>query len=317
MIRGMFQNSSDFTKLVITLSVSFLLIFISSFFAVSIGVSLYNIDLNNTGNIMNDLNDPRNVAVLKFSQIIVSLAGFVFAALLLAYLFSFNTNQFLQLDRYPGVKFSLAAVLLVFVIFPVVNLIAALNSEIHLPEFLGGVERYLNEQDRMNEQIMETFLADTNLQGLFVNIVMIGIIPAVGEELFFRGVVQQIFSKMTRNHHWGIWITAIIFSLIHMQFSGFFPRVFLGAMFGYLLVWSGSMWVPILAHFINNLAAVVMYYFVNTGKLTRETLEYGSTMDVLPVVLVSAFVSGGLLWYFYRNSDKTDRPIDISEDQEP
>jgi membrane protease YdiL (CAAX protease family) len=241
----------------------------------------------------------------------------VFAALLLAYLFSFNSNQFLLLDQYPGTKFSIAAVMLVLVIFPVVNLIAALNSEIQLPEFLGGVERYLNEQDRMNEQIMETFLADTNLRGLFINIVMIGIIPAVGEELFFRGVVQNIFSRMTRNHHWGIWITAAIFSLIHMQFSGFFPRVFLGAMFGYLLVWSRSMWVPILAHFINNLASVIMYYFVNTGKLARETLEFGSTMDVLPFVLVSAVLSGALLWYFYKNAVKTTGyPADIKDNQE-
>jgi membrane protease YdiL (CAAX protease family) len=107
---------------------------------------------------------------------------------------------------------------------------------------------------------------------------------------------------MTRNHHYGIWISAGIFSLVHMQISGFFPRLFLGAMFGYMLIWSRSMWVPILAHFINNVSAVIMYYFVNTGHLNRQALEYGSTNDVWPFVIVSAILTGVFLWYFYRQS---------------
>jgi len=284
--------------------------FVSSIISLGIAVQLYHLDLSDLSNLMTNLDDPRNIAALKFSQIIVSLCSFVFSSLLLGYMFSTNKNQYLGLERNPTIKFSIAAGLLVLVVFPFINLIGTLNSEIHFPEFLRGFENYLNKQDLMNEQLMDKFLSDSNLGGLFVNIVMVAIIPAIGEELFFRGVVQNIFSKMTKNHHWGIWIAAAIFSLIHMQFSGFFPRMLLGAMFGYMLVWSGSIWVPILAHFVNNAAAVIMYYFVNTGNLNKNSLEYGSTSDVWPVALLSAILSGMLLWYFYKNAPKPAETVD-------
>lgn len=306
MIRGMFQQSSYYTQLVITLVIVFTMIFFASFISLAIAIPLYNLDVSDLDNLMTNLGDPRMIAVLKFTQIIVSLSGFVFSALLLAYLFSGNTQNYLSMDRNPNLRFSVLAFLLVLVVFPLVNMIGTLNSEIHFPAFLKGLENYLAEQDKTNEQLMERFLADSNLRGLFVNIVMIGIIPAVGEELFFRGVMQNIFTKMTRNHHWGIWIGAAIFSLIHMQFSGFLPRTLLGAMFGYMLVWSGSMWVPILAHFVNNVSAVIMYYFVNTGKLNKDVLEYGSTTDVWPFILVSAALTFVLLWYFYKTAHKAE-----------
>lgn len=306
MIRGMFQGSSYYTQLVITLVIVFTMLFISSFISLGIAIPLYHLDITDLDNLMTNLNDPRTIAVLKFSQIIVSLSGFVFSALLLAYLFSGNTHQYLRMDKNPQVKFSIIAFFLVLVVFPLINMIGALNSELHFPEFLKEFENYLAQQDQTNERLMESFLADSNLRGLFVNIVMIGIIPAVGEELFFRGVVQTIFSRMTKNQHWGIWIAAVIFSLIHMQFTGFFPRVLLGAMFGYMLIWSGSMWVPIFAHFVNNVSAVIMYYFVNTGRLNKETLEYGATTDVWPFVLVSAILTATLLWYFYKHAQKSE-----------
>lgn len=313
MMRGMFQNSSYFTQLVVTLAIAFLMNIIFSVFAMILAIPLYHLEGMDFENLLNNLDDPRNIAILKFFQIILSLGGFVFSALLLAYLFSGSSTQhYLRTDRTPGFKYSVLALLVIIVVFPVINLIGALNSEIHFPEFLRGLENYLDNEK--NEQLMEKFLGDSDLRGLFVNIVMIGIIPAIGEELFFRGVVQTIFTRMTKNHHYGIWISAGIFSLIHMQFSGFFPRLFLGVLFGYMLVWSRSMWVPILAHFVNNVSAVIMYYFVNTGQLDRQALEYGSTMDLLPLVIISAILTGVLLWYFYRYSraqSLTNNPPDI------
>lgn len=84
---------------------------------------------------------------------------------------------------------------------------------------------------------------------------------------------------MTNSHHWGIWISAILFSALHMQFYGFVPRVLLGALFGYLLVWSGSMWLPVIAHFCNNAIAVIILYFINNNMLEPKFEEIGSTTD--------------------------------------
>ena len=300
MMRGMFQNTSYFTQLVLTLTVIVLMIFISSFIAAVFAVPLYGLNIEDMSNLMADFDDSRNMAILKYLQIIASLFGFVFSGLLLAYIFSDNSSKYLWMERLPKYKFVIAAILLILVVSPLINFIGELNSYLQLPDYLGG--RYFEVQDKQNEVLMEKFLADTNFKGLFVNVIMIGIIPAVGEELIFRGVLQNIFSKWTKNYHWGIWISAAIFSLIHVQISGFFPRMFLGAMFGYLLVWTGSIWIPILAHFINNVSAVIMYFLVNNGRMSKDTLEYGSTLDAWPFIIISALLCISIFWYFYKNS---------------
>ena len=145
---------------------------------------------------------------------------------------------------------------------------------------------------------------------------MIGIIPAIGEELFFRGVLQRIFSGMTRNYHWGIWITAVLFSLVHSKVFTFLPILILGALFGYLLVWTKSIWVPILAHFVNNTTAVLLYYLSNTGKIKEETLDYGAKSDVWPFVIISAVLTAGIIWYFYKNAVKEEEILEVDTDQD-
>ena len=97
---------------------------------------------------------------------------------------------------------------------------------------------------------------------LLLNLLTVGVVAALGEELVFRGIVQQQMNKFVQNPILSIWITAIIFSAIHMQFVGFLPRMILGAGLGYLFYWSRSLWLPILVHFLFNSLQVVAYYFL-------------------------------------------------------
>ena len=107
---------------------------------------------------------------------------------------------------------------------------------------------------------------------------MVGALTGIGEELTFRGIIQSLVTEKSNNHHIAIWVTAILFSAIHLQFFGFFPRMLLGAFFGYLLVWSGSIWLPIYAHFLNNSMAVVAAYMLNIN-LTTDEYEKVGTID--------------------------------------
>lgn len=302
MIRGMFQHTNYFNQFLIAIGVFLFMNFFSSVLALLIAFPLYNLNVEDFSALLTNVSDPRNIAILKMVQIIVSLFSFVLGALLLALLFSENSQQYLSLEKHPKLKFLATGTILIIIAFPFLNFIGALTSDIHFPGFLKGVEQFLNEKSKATQELLEAFLSDKNPNGLMINILMVGIIPAIGEELFFRGVVQTIFTRMTKNHHWGIWISAILFSVIHMEFSGFVLRTLLGAMFGYILVWTGSIWVPILIHFINNLSGVVMYYFVSTGQISKETMDYGSTTEVWPYTILSAAGSIILLWYLYKNS---------------
>lgn len=131
---------------------------------------------------------------------------------------------------------------------------------IEFPEFMKGFEVWArNMEDRLME-LTKAMSSYTNLGEMLVAMLVIGILPAIGEELIFRGLLQNKLLGGIKNHHIAIWVTAIIFGAFHMQFFGVVPRIFLGALFGYIYYYSGNIWYPIVAHFINNGLAVLTMY---------------------------------------------------------
>ena len=194
---------------------------------------------------------------MKWLQLLQSVATFLLPALAGAYLWSNTPMQWLHLNKKPSWQEALAAVVVMLLAIPGINLLSAWNQQMALPEWMSGIEQWMRMQEDAAAQLTEQFLRVDTVGGLLVNIGLMALLPAVGEELTFRGVVQGMF---TRNKHVAIWATAAIFSFVHMQFYGFLPRMLLGAMFGYMLWWTGSLWVPMLMHFVNNCAAVVVAF---------------------------------------------------------
>jgi len=129
---------------------------------------------------------------------------------------------------------------------------------------------------------------------------MIAILPAIGEELLFRGVLQRIFANWTKNIHLGVWIAAILFSAMHMQFYGFLPRMMLGVLFGYLFVWSGSLLLPILCHFINNGSAVIYAYVAGVDQFLEQEDSLGTAEGETVFTVTSALAIAGLLYFIYK-----------------
>lgn len=162
------------------------------------------------------------------------------------------------------------------------------NSKLVLPESMSGLESWMRS---METQLMELtkFLTDfQTIPELLMGIIVIGFLAGVGEELLFRGVLQPKMKKYFNSPHWGIWVTAFIFSAIHVQFYGFIPRLFLGALFGYLYHYSGSLFYPIIAHIFNNTLTVILVYLSNQGMVEFE-LESSDTVSY-PVAIIGFFV---------------------------
>ncbi|WP_319591590.1 CPBP family intramembrane glutamic endopeptidase [uncultured Draconibacterium sp.] len=219
------------------------------------------------------------INLYKFIQVVQAIGFFIVPPFILGYLFHGKSNEYLFLDKSFNSQSVILVVVMMFFAAPFINLIGELNSNMSFPNWLSGMEEWMRNAEENAAVITDAFLNVKTIGGLAFNVFMVALLPAVGEELLFRGVIQKIFSKMTRSHHWGIWISAILFSALHMQFFGFVPRVLLGALFGYLLVWSGSMWLPIIAHFLNNANAVIAIYFINNDMLKPQYEEIGSTSD--------------------------------------
>ncbi len=207
--------------------------------------------LSNLGN--DNTLDNRNI--VRYSNLLVHLFTFILASIMIARVVSKNGwIKYLKLNRGTSVKFIIASVVLILVSAPLVALTYWINMQIPLPEWATTME---SDTDK----ILEGLLTMNSPMELFSNLLVIAVIPAIGEELLFRGIILQFFEKYLKKEHFAVLITAFIFSAIHMQFEGFIPRFLLGAILGYLFIWSRSIWVPIIAHFFFNGIQVAGKYF--------------------------------------------------------
>ncbi|HYK76956.1 MAG TPA: CPBP family intramembrane glutamic endopeptidase [Daejeonella sp.] len=243
-------------------------------------------------------NYKANIALTKLLQIASSTGMFVVPALVFARLENKNWRDYLQLNRVSGILL-LFTVLLMFGSTPLLELSVELNKGMKLPSFLQNLEIWMQNKEAQMADLTRQLLIMKSLPVLLVNLLMLAVLPAFGEEFIFRGCLQRIFTRLTHNYHLAVWISAIIFSAIHVQFYGFFPRMLLGALFGYLLVWSKSLWLPILAHFVNNATAVITAYVYQQKGLPLEKLEQTEPTP-WPLYLFSAFFTILLLVYIYR-----------------
>lgn len=187
----------------------------------------------------------------------------------------------------------------VVVIFMAVNSVfIEWNAGFDFPDFASEFERWAREREDTAAELTQ-FLTDFSSVGqLLFALVIIAVLPAVGEEVVFRGLIQNELFRGTNNIHVSIWVAAILFSTIHFQFFGFVPRLLLGALFGYLYYWSGSLLLAILAHFVNNGVSVVALYLYQQGNLGFDVESQESAPA--GVVMFSAMLTAGLLYYFHK-----------------
>jgi uncharacterized protein len=255
----------------------------------------------NMGQVYQILSNPDadNLAVVKYFQIIQSIFLFLVPALIAAWLFSQNMPQYLQADRRPEGLTLLLVVLTVIVAIPFLNALAIFNSEMVLPPWMHSLEVKIKSMEESAGKLTGLFLTGGDAFTLALNLFMIAVLPALGEEFLFRGLIQRLLTELSKNKHAGIWLAAFLFSFIHFQFYGFLPRFLLGLYFGYLLAWSSSIWVPVTGHFVNNGVAVLYYHFTTEpmGETTMDKL--GTSKDTDFVLYISIIAAALLVGYTY------------------
>jgi uncharacterized protein len=169
-------------------------------------------------------------------------------------------------DEYLKTNFHFPWVLIVIVFVammlsnPLIEFLGNLNEKMVLPKFLNGVEKWMRESENDTKKLSDMMMQMNTFWNMIFDLLFIGLLTAVVEEVLFRGCLQTVFIRWTKNKHVAVWVVAILFSAFHMEFFGFLPRLFLGVVFGYFTVWSGSVWPAIWAHFINNGTIVVITY---------------------------------------------------------
>ena len=239
------------------------------------------------------------INIARIMQIISQLGVFVIPPVSLALLVTEKPDAFLGFKKPDDKMILWIGIIVMFSLLPLIHQLSAWNESIQLPSSFAAIEEWMLEKEKQAEEISLKFLEVSTFGGLMVNILMIGILPSVGEELVFRSILQPMFGKWLRNIHLGIIVSAILFSMMHMQFYGFLPRMGLGIVLGYFYFWSGSIFVPMMMHFVNNGSAVLVFYLAHNGFIHTNAEEFGSSSDTIVIVL-SAFLSIGLLYSAYR-----------------
>lgn len=250
------------------------------------------------------------LSVLRIAQISSQIFTFVLPPILYAILVKDNPISALGLNK---VKFHwlLLGIAMMYIILPLNSAFAEWNAELKLPESMKALEELMKSMQDAAAEATEKMLNVNNISGLIINIIMIAGLAALGEELLFRSLLQTSLIKICKNAHIGIIIASAVFSFIHFEFYGFLPRLVLGLLLGYMFYFSGSIWVPMLMHFLNNGTIVVLYFLNNKGITNIDLETFGKTST--PILIASIIAMIALFYLSIRCSKKEHSEQNIIE----
>jgi membrane protease YdiL (CAAX protease family) len=296
-LRNTYTNLHPVIKLMIVFTLVFIGLFFSQIFS---GIILL---LSTPADIINTTYCPEsiNVNVLKAIQGISAIFTFLIPAYAVAFISHPDPSHHLRINKRIDYRETIMVILLMISCIPVINLMAEWNAALNLPDALDRLEKIMITMEESAQHMQEQLLAADNSIGLVVNLIVIAVLPALGEEILFRGIIQRTLREWLKNPHAAIIVTGFLFSFVHFQFFGFIPRMFLGIIFGYLLYWTGKLWIPILAHFVNNALATMWYYiYFKNEKAVPNPDEFGTSSESVFLYISIVIFIAIVYIYFYR-----------------
>ena len=240
---------------------------------------------------------------LQIIQVLNQVIGFLMPPVVYVMLVQEKPFKYLGFNKLPA--WSILGIVAMFTVIPFLSMVTDWNDGIVFPESMRAIEEQLRNTQKQSEEIIKTFISQGSLCS---SLLIIAALAAVSEELLFRSVIQKALIKLFKNAHVAIIVTAFVFSAVHMDFFGFFPRAILGVMLGYMFWLSGSIFPSMLMHFVNNATIVMLYYLNTRGFINIDVEHFGNTDNVL-VILLSLITTVAIFWTCNRlNKRHFDRP---------
>ena len=296
-MQGMWSHLGGFGKLLVVTILVF-----SSFVVISLLAVLAALPFTDDLSFLSGVQGALSVGTLRYLQIVQSFSVFIIPSLLAGFLFGGHLTQGIGFYR-PNSQLVILSFLIILFSQPLVGYLGTWNSSMQLPEYLGGLEQWMAQSEESASGFIYRFLDTDDPLILTLNFLMIAILPALGEEMLFRGVLQPLFGQWFRNKHIAVLITAFLFSAIHLQFFTFLPRFFLGIALGYLMVLGKNLWYPIAGHFANNFLSLVVFYYYRHTQPEINPLEPNEEMLSFGWVIPSMVLMSFLFWTFFRKRE--------------
>jgi membrane protease YdiL (CAAX protease family) len=251
------------------------------------------------GELIKSLSEDTPIGTRNFMRSILflnHLFTFIIPAIATAWIAYRNQwFSYLKFDKAPQLKYIILGFLWLFFSVPLVQYAYQINKMLPLPQ-------WMIEMENSTAGMLDAIISKENFYEIIINVILIAVIPGIGEEMAFRGILQQQLGRWIKNEHLMVWIAAAIFSAIHMQFQGFFARMLLGALLGYLFVWTRSLWIPAIVHFLNNGLQVISIYALNIKPSESEQV---TGMDKMPwyAAVASLLLAIGIGFYIKKLTD--------------
>lgn len=232
-------------------------------------------------------------SVLFVTTIIQDILVFISPVATTAVLISRKPLCLLNLNNSLNLKPIILTIIAILASIPAMNVIIEWNAGMSLPQSFHAIEEWMRQSEQQSASLIGRMLDGTSIENLLAGIFIIGILTGLSEELFFRGMLQKILVNRPMNIHLAIWTTAIIFSAVHLQFYGFIPRLLHGAFFGYLAWMGNSLWLPIIAHALNNSLVVISQWLINNNYISSDInkIGVGDTNSDFIIVSISIIIT--------------------------
>lgn len=234
---------------------------------------------------------------MRILTVVQDMVLFIFPAVATAMMVTRTPATLMELDRKPDGVFLLVAVVAMIASVPVMNLIVDLNEMVPLPAKWEAVLRPLEDNARHMIEVLEGAHTFPNL---IMSVLIVAVLAGLSEEILFRGAFQRLMATGGVGGHTAVWVAAIVFSMMHLQFYGFVPRVLLGAFLGYALLWGRSLWVPVILHALNNTIYIVSQWVAGDEMNVSDPIGF----EEAAMAGVSAVFCGGCIYIMYHVSKK-------------
>ncbi len=297
-MKGLLAHRSPLNQLLTLVGVALCCFFVVGLIGTIVLQAITGISLESMAELTPEtIKQPGMLAFLRGMQLVQFIGLFVLPTWICARLFSPEPNRLIGLQPPNLQAFWFWGILIMIISLPFIQFIGELNQRIAFP---GGIKEWMDDKEKSAENTVKALLSSNSPKDLLLNIFFVAALAGIGEELLFRGLVQRLLSR--KYGRWaGILIAAALFSAMHLQFYGFFPRFLLGIVLGVLFAYSGSLWVAILAHFFYD-AMLITAAYVNPDLLKTESPF--PLVDMILPALISLLLSGWVIRQMIQRSEE-------------
>jgi hypothetical protein len=297
---GLLKARKPVTQFLLLISIAVFSLFIVGFIGTFILSAITGVNFSTLADTDKwNPNSATTLTLIRGMQVVQFISLFVLPAYICSKLFSTHPSSYLGMKKPSRNHYFLVGALLMVLAIPFAEYLGLLNRNIPFPDSWAS---WMKDAEADAEKTIKILLSKHTAKDLFLNIVFIAGLAALGEELLFRGMAQRLLIKMFKNPWAGIIIAAAIFSAIHMQFYGFLPRFALGVLLGAIYWYSGSLWVAIAAHFVYDALLLILVFFNPEMEANSETVKMNNIALLAAISFI--LVVAGIWWMQQRSSTR-------------